>query len=106
MLIKYIILIKEFYDPTYFVMNIFLYFSGGIPIRFIFAALAAVSFAIIYGLKVNLSIAIVRMVCHNVKDNGEVKNLSTSDFNVSRPETDNTTCDTVCFYNVICCTMN
>ncbi|XP_066994553.2 sialin isoform X2 [Anabrus simplex] len=37
---------------------------GIIPARYLFAVLAAISFAIIYGLKVNLSVAIVAMVNH------------------------------------------
>lgn len=39
-------------------------FPGIIPARYTFAVLGSIGFAIIYGLKVNLSVAIVAMVNH------------------------------------------
>lgn len=39
-------------------------FIGWIPARYIFAVLGSISLAILYGLKVNLSVAIVVMVNH------------------------------------------
>lgn len=49
-----------------------LYQTGYLHSRYILAVLGCVAFAIIYGLKVNLSVAIVGMVNHtatNAKDN-------------------------------------
>lgn len=52
-------------------------FSAWMPARYVFAVLGSVGFAIIYGLKVNLSVCIVAMVkstaalnsSHNTLDN-------------------------------------
>jgi energy-coupling factor transporter transmembrane protein EcfT len=52
------------FSEIYHVTFIFL-FVAFIPARYILAVLSSVAMAIIYGLKVNLSVALVAMINHN-----------------------------------------
>jgi hypothetical protein len=57
---------------------LFLFFAGFVKIRYVFAILGFILMAIVYGLKVNLSVAIVGMRNHTAEKSGAV-NITHSD---------------------------
>jgi hypothetical protein len=60
--------------------NVFLFhlFAGFIKIRYVFAILGFILMAIVYGLKVNLSVAIVGMRNHTAEESSPI-NITQSD---------------------------
>jgi hypothetical protein len=57
---------------------VFNFFAGFVKIRYVFALLGFILMAIVYGLKVNLSVAIVGMRNHTAEKSGPI-NITQSD---------------------------
>jgi hypothetical protein len=57
---------------------LFLFYAGFVKIRYVFAILGFILMAIVYGLKVNLSVAIVGMRNHTAEKSGSL-NITHSD---------------------------
>lgn len=65
----------------------FLYFSALIPARYILAILGSIGMAIIYGLKVNLSVAMVAMLNHTAISHQNLPSATTLSYNTTHPLT-------------------
>lgn len=65
--------------------------AGFVPARYLLAALGSTGLAIVYGLKVNLSVAMVVMLNHTALGHGVNSIHHSDDENTCRPDQNSTT---------------